>query len=102
MLKKSNTESKDETEFFLLQLVEGSCSNNFAVWTRWGLVGGKDQTCWTACGQDVLKAINVFKTKFSEKTLNEWEERDKFKKHAGKFIMVEMDRSIVKGAQDKA
>ena len=102
MLKKPNIDNKDETEFCLLQLVEGSCSNNFAVWMRWGIVGQKSQTCWTACGQDVLKAINVFKIKFSEKTLNKWEERDKFKKHAGKFIVVEMDRSIVKGAPDKA
>ena len=105
MLKKSSTENMDKEEFFVMQLVEASFSNNFAVWTRWGVAGSgcKNQTCWTACGQDGEKAKSVFKNIFSEKTQSKWEERDNMQKtaEAGKFIKVDMDRSIVKGSEDE-
>ncbi len=62
----------------------------YYVWTRWGRVGEP--------GQNALKMFKLlpeaekeFKKKFSDKTKNKWETRDKFVPAPGKYTLIEMD-----------
>ena len=92
MLNQTNIQNNNN-KYYLIQLLESDQSNTYSVWMRWGRVGYKGQTSWTVCGQDLGKAKNVFRKKFSDKTQNTWEEKDSFQKHGGKYDLVKMDYS---------
>jgi len=92
MLNQTNIQNNNN-KYYLIQVLESDSTNSFSVWMRWGRVGYKGQTSWTTCGQDIYKAKGVFEKKFSDKTLNQWDERDSFLKHGGKYDMVKMDYS---------
>ncbi|MGH0146969.1 UNVERIFIED_CONTAM: hypothetical protein FKN15_009380 [Acipenser sinensis] len=62
-------------------------------WDFKGGVGKVGQNSLTACGGDLLKAKDIFKKKFLDKTKNEWDERAQFEKVAGKYDIVQMDYS---------
>uniref|UniRef100_A0A3P9HMQ5 Poly [ADP-ribose] polymerase n=1 Tax=Oryzias latipes TaxID=8090 RepID=A0A3P9HMQ5_ORYLA len=83
----------NNNKFYLIQLLQDDGSNSFSVWMRWGRVGKVGQNSLTACGGDLLKAKDIFKKKFFDKTRNEWEQRGSFVKVAGKYDMVFMDYS---------
>ncbi|KAF6728059.1 Poly [ADP-ribose] polymerase 2 [Oryzias melastigma] len=92
MLNQTNLQFNNN-KFYLIQLLEDDASKSFSVWMRWGRVGKVGQNSLTACGGDLLKAKDVFKKKFFDKTKNEWEQRGSFEKVAGKYDMVFMDYS---------
>jgi len=92
MLNQTNIQNNNN-KYYLIQMLEADSTGTFCVWMRWGRVGYKGQTSWTTCGQDMDKAKGIFMRKFADKTRNEWEERDKFEKYAGKYDMVKMDYS---------
>jgi len=92
MLNQTNIQNNNN-KYYLIQLLKADQTNSFSVWMRWGRVGYKGQTSWTVCGQDVEKAKSVFKKKFYDKTCNQWEEKDFFEKHGGKYDLVKMDYS---------
>lgn len=93
MLNQTNLQFNNN-KYYLIQLLEDDNSKVYSVWMRWGRVGKVGQNSLTACGGDLLKAKDVFKKKFFEKTKNEWEHRDSFEKVAGKYDMVFMDYSM--------
>uniref|UniRef100_A0AAX7TUJ1 Poly [ADP-ribose] polymerase n=1 Tax=Astatotilapia calliptera TaxID=8154 RepID=A0AAX7TUJ1_ASTCA len=92
MLNQTNLQFNNN-KYYLIQLLEDDSSKVYSVWMRWGRVGKVGQNSLTVCGGDLLKAKDVFKKKFFEKTKNEWEHRDSFEKVAGKYDMVFMDYS---------
>jgi len=92
MLNQTNIQNNNN-KYYLIQLLESDNMGSFCVWMRWGRVGYKGQTSWTTCGQDKEKAKGVFEKKFADKTVNQWEDRDHFEKHAGKYDLVKMDYS---------
>uniref|UniRef100_A0A3P9HMI1 Poly [ADP-ribose] polymerase n=1 Tax=Oryzias latipes TaxID=8090 RepID=A0A3P9HMI1_ORYLA len=92
MLNQTNLQFNNN-KFYLIQLLQDDGSNSFSVWMRWGRVGKVGQNSLTACGGDLLKAKDIFKKKFFDKTRNEWEQRGSFVKVAGKYDMVFMDYS---------
>ncbi|KAM6918660.1 poly [ADP-ribose] polymerase 2 [Xenentodon cancila] len=92
MLNQTNVQFNNN-KYYLIQLLEDDGSKIFSVWMRWGRVGKVGQNSLTACGGDLLKAKDVFKKKFFDKTKNEWEHRDGFEKVDGKYDMVFMDYS---------
>uniref|UniRef100_A0A8C9ZVR9 Poly [ADP-ribose] polymerase n=1 Tax=Sander lucioperca TaxID=283035 RepID=A0A8C9ZVR9_SANLU len=83
----------NNNKYYLIQLLEDDNSKAYSVWMRWGRVGKVGQSSLTACGVDLLKAKDVFKKKFLDKTKNEWEHRASFEKVAGKYDMVFVDYS---------
>uniref|UniRef100_A0A665UA58 Poly [ADP-ribose] polymerase n=1 Tax=Echeneis naucrates TaxID=173247 RepID=A0A665UA58_ECHNA len=83
----------NNNKYYLIQLLEDDNSKVYNVWMRWGRVGKAGQNSLIACGGDLLKAKNIFKKKFSDKTKNEWEQRASFEKVAGKYDMVFVDYS---------
>ncbi|XP_047446376.1 poly [ADP-ribose] polymerase 2 isoform X2 [Mugil cephalus] len=90
MLNQTNLQYNNN-KYYLIQLLEDDGSKGYSVWMRWGRVGKVGQSSLTACGGDLLKAKNVFKKKFLDKTKNEWENRETFEKVNGKYDMVFMD-----------
>ncbi|KAM7400173.1 hypothetical protein PAMA_004733 [Pampus argenteus] len=92
MLNQTNLQFNNN-KYYLIQLLEDDSSKTYSVWMRWGRVGKVGQNSLTACGGDLLKAKDVFKKKFLDKTKNEWEDRENFEKEAGKYDMVFMDYS---------
>jgi len=100
MLNQTNIQNNNN-KYYLIQLLENDIRTSFSVWMRWGRVGYKGQTSWTSCGQDLEKAKNIFRKKFSDKTVNRWEERDTFVKHGGKYDLVKMDYSTSSTSTDE-
>ncbi|TMS09902.1 Poly [ADP-ribose] polymerase 2 [Larimichthys crocea] len=92
MLNQTNLQFNNN-KYYLIQLLEDDSSKAYSVWMRWGRVGKVGQNSLTACGGDLLKAKDIFKKKFLDKTKNEWEGRATFEKVAGKYDMVFMDYS---------
>uniref|UniRef100_A0AAQ5XD06 Poly [ADP-ribose] polymerase n=1 Tax=Amphiprion ocellaris TaxID=80972 RepID=A0AAQ5XD06_AMPOC len=86
----------NNNKYYLIQLLEDDSPKAYSVWMRWGRVGKVGQNSLTACGGDLLKAKDIFKKKFLDKTKNEWEQRDSFDKVAGKYDLVFMDYSTNK------
>uniref|UniRef100_H2LCY5 Poly [ADP-ribose] polymerase n=1 Tax=Oryzias latipes TaxID=8090 RepID=H2LCY5_ORYLA len=91
----------NNNKFYLIQLLQDDSSKSFSVWMRWGRVGKVGQNSLTACGGDLLKAKDIFKKKFFDKTRNEWEQRGSFVKVAGKYDMVFMDYSTNEKVETK-
>lgn len=92
MLNQTNLQFNNN-KYYLIQLLEDDSSKAYSVWMRWGRVGKVGQSSLTACGGDLLKAKDIFKKKFLDKTKNEWENRDFFDKVPGKYDLVFMDYS---------
>uniref|UniRef100_UPI0037E9767C poly [ADP-ribose] polymerase 2 n=1 Tax=Semicossyphus pulcher TaxID=241346 RepID=UPI0037E9767C len=92
MLNQTNLQFNNN-KYYLIQLLEDDSSKAYNVWMRWGRVGKVGQSSLTACGGDLLKAKDLFKKKFLDKTKNEWEDRVSFEKVPGKYDMVFMDYS---------
>lgn len=93
MLNQTNLQHNNN-KYYLLQLLESNTQKHYTVWFRWGRVGKKGQCSSVICGNDIEKAKNVFSKKFSEKTKNNWEDRLKFVKHAGKYDLLQMDYNV--------
>ncbi|MGH0140553.1 UNVERIFIED_CONTAM: hypothetical protein FKN15_023221 [Acipenser sinensis] len=92
MMNQTNLQFNNN-KYYLIQLLQDDNRKDFSVWMRWGRVGKVGQNSLTACGGDLLKAKDIFKKKFLDKTKNEWDERAQFEKVAGKYDIVQMDYS---------
>lgn len=90
MLNQTNLQFNNN-KYYLIQLLKDDSAKLYSVWMRWGRVGKVGQNSLTACGGDLLKAKDIFKKKFLDKTKNEWEQRATFEKVAGKYDMVFVD-----------
>lgn len=44
--------------------------------------------------KNVEQAIKAFKKKFKDKTKNDWDKRDNFKAHPGKYTMIDIGEYI--------
>ena len=66
-------------------------SGNYFVWTRWGRVGEPGQNAMKGPFSSIDAAAKEFKKKFTDKTKNKWENRDKFVPAPGKYTLIEMD-----------
>lgn len=100
MLNQTNLQFNNN-KYYLLQLLEDDNSKAYSVWLRWGRVGKVGQNSLTACGGDLLKAKDIFKKKFLDKTKNEWDDRANFEKVPGKYDMVFMDYSTNKKEENE-
>ena len=90
MLNQTNIQNNNN-KFYLIQLLQRDEDGGFGVWMRWGRVGYRGQTKFSAL--DLAGAKSVFTTKFQDKTKNDWNERDDFVKCPGKYDLVMMDYS---------
>ncbi|OLQ02258.1 Poly [ADP-ribose] polymerase 3 [Symbiodinium microadriaticum] len=86
-LNQTNVDGNNN-KYYIIQLLTGH--GEYHTWNRWGRVGESGQTKFQSFS-DVGKAIKDFEKKFRDKTCNAWENRDDFKKKAGKYIIVETE-----------
>jgi predicted DNA-binding WGR domain protein len=87
----------NNNKFYIIQVLEGD--GKFYAWTRWGRVGEPGQNKMVP-SSTVDGAIANFKSKFREKTSNNWDGRDNFKSVNGKYTLVETDEGS--GGQEDA
>lgn len=80
----------NNNKFYVIQLLEKT--GKFYAWTRWGRVGETGQSALVGPG-DLSTALKAFEGKFKDKTKNAWSDRSKFKPAAGKYSLIEVDRS---------
>ncbi len=89
MLNQTNI-GANNNKFYVIQLLEKG--GKFYAWTRWGRVGEDGQNALLG-PSDFAKALKAFQAKFKDKTKNAWEERASFKAVAGRYALIEVDRS---------
>lgn len=78
----------NHNKFYVAQIVRTGTSS-YNLFTKWGRVGepGETQLKWFPL---LGAAVADFKEKFKSKTQNDWENRDAFVVHKGKYSIVEM------------
>uniref|UniRef100_A0A914CBF8 NAD(+) ADP-ribosyltransferase n=1 Tax=Acrobeloides nanus TaxID=290746 RepID=A0A914CBF8_9BILA len=82
----------NKNSFYKLQLLENDNKEIYYLFRSWGRVGTSIGGSKTESYFSNLDAAKVdFKKQFYDKTLNEWDNRKKFKKHPNGFAILEMD-----------
>ena len=89
MLNQTNI-GANNNKFYVIQLLEKG--GKYYAWTRWGRVGEDGQNALIG-PVDLGKALKAFQAKFKDKTKNAWEDRADFKPAAGRYTLIEVDRS---------
>ena len=88
MLNQTNIQNNNN-KYFLLQLLVDNSKDVYHTWFRWGRVGYNGQNALQRF-HDLDAAKSHFKKKFSDKTKNDWEDRDNFEKVPGKYDLVDI------------
>src|SRR5262245_61141462 len=89
MLNQTNI-GHNNNKYYVIQLMESG--GKFYTWTRWGRVGEPGQNAMLGDGT-LNGPQQAFKSKFRDKTLNNWNDRASFSAKAGKCTHIEIDRS---------
>jgi poly [ADP-ribose] polymerase len=95
MLNQTNI-GANNNKFYVIQLVQAG--GKYYAWTRWGRVGEVGQSALLGDGS-LDDAKKSFKAKFRDKTSNAWEDRAKFVAKAGKYTLIEIERSAAAAAK---
>lgn len=97
--------SNNNNKFYILQLLEDDTAKLYrycreyvyvvffsfpfySVWFRWGRVGYTGQSDLKLLGGDLEQAKKIFCKKFSDKTGNDWSERNEFDRIPGKYTLI--------------
>ena len=96
MLNQTNI-GHNNNKFYIIQLIE--CAGVYYTWNRWGRVGEVGQNAMKSFAGDLSAAEKDFKKKFKDKTKNNWDARETFTPHTGKYTLIEMD---VQNEEDNA
>lgn len=90
MLNQTNI-GANNNKFYVLQVVEKG--GKFHAWFRWGRVGEVGQSSLGGGHASADGAIKEFEAKFKDKSSNAWANRKNFVAKAGKYALIEIDRS---------
>lgn len=88
MLNQTNI-GFNNNKFYVIQLLRNTSSSHYNVWTRWGRVGESGQNAAKSFTK-IEEAQKEFKKKFKDKTKNDWDSRDTFTPHPGKYTLIDM------------
>jgi poly [ADP-ribose] polymerase 2/3/4 len=89
MLNQTNI-GHNNNKYYVIQLIQSG--GKFYTWTRWGRVGEPGQNALLGNGT-LDNAKKCFEAKFRDKTSNAWKDRGKFVAKAGKYTLIEIERS---------
>ncbi len=95
MLNQTNI-GANNNKYYVLQLLE--FGGKYYAWTRWGRVGEPGQNALLGNGT-LDDARKCFESKFRDKTGNAWADRGKFVAKAGKYTLIEIERSAEAAAK---
>ncbi|MGH0181317.1 UNVERIFIED_CONTAM: hypothetical protein FKN15_006651 [Acipenser sinensis] len=87
MLNQTNI-GNNNNKFYIIQLI--TSGKRFFNWNRWGRVGEVGQSKLTPF-VGVSEAVKDFEKKFKDKTKNDWNKRDSFTPHPGKYTLIEVE-----------
>lgn len=90
MLNQTNI-GANNNKFYVIQVVADS-KGKIWCWNRWGRVGEVGQSGLKGVGT-LDSAVANFESKFKDKTGNAWSNRKSFVARAGKYTLIEIDRS---------
>ncbi|MDO9020385.1 MAG: WGR domain-containing protein [Deltaproteobacteria bacterium] len=90
MLNQTNI-GANNNKFYVIQVLESG--GKFYAWNRWGRVGETGQTALKGPYPKVESAIADYQSKFKDKSGNSWENRKNFVAKAGKYALIEIERS---------
>lgn len=90
MLNQTNI-GANNNKFYVIQVIDDG-KGKFWCWNRWGRVGEGGQSALKGNGTRD-GAIREFEAKFKDKTGNAWANRKSFSPKAGKYTLIEIDRS---------
>jgi poly [ADP-ribose] polymerase len=90
MLNQTNI-GANNNKFYVLQVVENG--GKYYAWFRWGRVGEVGQSSLSPGFASPDGAIKQFEAKFKDKSSNAWSARKNFVSKAGKYTLIEIDRS---------
>jgi poly [ADP-ribose] polymerase len=89
MLNQTNI-GANNNKFYVIQVLHQA--GKYYAWNRWGRVGEGGQN--SLQGPVALAAaVKAFESKFKDKTNNQWANRASFKPAAGRYTLIEIDRS---------
>ncbi|MBN3270461.1 PARP3 polymerase, partial [Polyodon spathula] len=87
MLNQTNI-GNNNNKFYIIQLIKSG--KRFFNWNRWGRVGEVGQSKLTPF-VGVSEAVKDFEKKFKDKTKNDWNKKDNFTPHPGKYTLIEVE-----------
>ena len=90
MLNQTNI-GANNNKFYVIQVLESG--GKFYAWNRWGRVGEVGQTALKGPYPAAASAIKDFEAKFKDKSGNGWDKRQNFVAKAGKYALIEIERS---------
>lgn len=80
---------KGHNKFYQIQILHRN-NTEFTLFTKWGRVGAQNPQSQNVVYPSKYDAIVAFKRKFADKTLNDWDKRDKFV-WKGKYTMIQVE-----------
>jgi len=92
MLNQTNI-GHNNNKYYQIQVLEADAGKGYIAWNRWGRVGEPGQNSKKSYSSQA-EAIRDFTKKFSDKTQNKWDNRDKFTPVTGKYTLLEMDYGV--------
>lgn len=95
MLNQTNI-GANNNKYYVIQLLESG--GKYYTWTRWGRVGEPGQNAMLGNGT-IEDARKNFEAKFRDKTGNAWANRASFSPKAGKYTLIEIERSAEAAAK---
>jgi ankyrin repeat protein/predicted DNA-binding WGR domain protein len=99
LLQKTSIEygASGWNNFYKLQILVNPLQPElFVLFTRWGRVGDRDSQYQRTPYAKEDEVITEFKKIFKSKTKNDWNDREKFEKHPGKYSLVHLTNSNVR------
>ena len=82
---------KGHNKFYQIQIQRKNAC--FCVFTKWGRVGAKNPQSKFAEFDSKIEAIQEFKSKFRDKTANDWDDREQFRPKPGKYTLIGVETS---------
>ena len=79
-----------------MQLLERNDGKKWFLWIAQGRIGRDNISTQIFEHFNKVDAIGDFEKRFFKRTENKWTERDNFKEHTGKFILVIAERELEK------
>eukprot|EP01122_Echinamoeba_exundans_P012170 TRINITY_DN503_c0_g1_i1.p1 TRINITY_DN503_c0_g1~~TRINITY_DN503_c0_g1_i1.p1 ORF type:complete len:911 (+),score=243.47 TRINITY_DN503_c0_g1_i1:100-2733(+) len=79
-------------KYYRMQVIDtDSTGKRFSAFFKWGRIGGSAGASTKTSAGSLNSAVAAFEEKFLDKTGNEWKDRKKFVKKAGKYLILEME-----------
>ena len=81
---------KGHNKFYQIQVLHRN-NTEFTVFMKWGRVGAQNPQSNYVTYPSKYDAIVAFKRKFTDKTLNDWDNHEKFVQKPGKYTMISVE-----------